>query len=79
MIHHSDLDQLIDYEEGRMTEPDIIRLFQRLIDTGLIWQLQGNYGRTAQALIEAGRCTCKGTTPGGPPACRTTEEKSRAR
>jgi len=80
MIRHSDLDQLIAYEEGRMTEPDVIRLFQRLIDSGLVWQLQGSYGRMAQALIEAGRCTRdRGTTSGGPPARRTAEEKSSAR
>lgn len=73
------LDRLIAYEEGWLSEPETVQLFQQLIDAQLVEMLQGSYGRMAQALIEAGRCTCKGTTPGGPPACRTTEEKSRAR
>ena len=28
--------------------------WQHLVDTGLVWQLQGWFGRTAQALIDAG-------------------------
>ena len=79
MIRHRDLDQLIAYEEGRMTEPDVIRLFQHLIDSGLVESLQGSYGRMAQALIESGRCTRdRGITSGGPPARRTDKEKSGA-
>lgn len=30
--------------------------YQHLIDTGVVWQLQGFFGRTAAALIEAGHC-----------------------
>lgn len=30
--------------------------YQHLIDTGIVWQLQGFFGRTAAALIEAGHC-----------------------
>jgi len=30
--------------------------WQYLIDSGTVWQLQGWYGRTAAALIEAGHC-----------------------
>jgi hypothetical protein len=30
--------------------------WQKLIDTGLAWRLQGWFGRTAAALIEAGEC-----------------------
>lgn len=34
--------------------------WQHLIDTGIVWQLQGWYGRTAARLIESGQCTAAG-------------------
>ena len=34
-----------------------VEAWQYLIDTGLAWQLQGWYGRTAQRLINDGYCT----------------------
>jgi len=51
--------QIMAYEMGELDEEGTIRLFQGLIDSGLAWQLQGIYGRTAKALIEAGICTAK--------------------
>ena len=51
------LDQIIAYEQGDLGEEETIKLFQYLVDTGLAWQLQGSYGRTAKALIEAGLVT----------------------
>ena len=39
------------------TEELYIQSFQTLIDSGDAWSLQGWYGRTATALIEAGLCT----------------------
>lgn len=50
------LDQIIAYEQGDLSEEDTVTLFQSLIDSGLAWMLQGHYGRTAQRLIEAGLC-----------------------
>lgn len=50
------VDLIIAYEEGTLSEEKTIELFQHLIDTGLAWRLQGHYGRTAVALIEAGIC-----------------------
>ena len=42
-------------------EPDYpeqyIEAWQHLIDTGLVWKLQGWFGRTAQTLISEGICT----------------------
>lgn len=51
------LDTLIEFEEGRLGELETVRLFQKLIDDGTVWKLQGSYGRTAQDLIQGGRCT----------------------
>lgn len=43
---------IIVYESGELEE--VIDLFQNLVNTGLAWQLQGSYGRTATELIKAG-------------------------
>ncbi len=48
--------QIIAYENGELTEDEVIDLFQELINSGLVWQLQGHYGRMASALIDAGYC-----------------------
>ena len=44
---------LIAYESGELEEEKAIEFFQYLVDSGLAWSLQGHYGRTAAALIEA--------------------------
>jgi len=51
------LDQILAYEGGEMTEEETIAFFQEMIDSGIIWKLQGAYGRTAKAFIDAGLCT----------------------
>lgn len=52
--------QIIAFETGDMeTEEQVIELFQHLVDTGLAWQLQGSYGRTAKHLINEGYITPK--------------------
>ena len=38
------------------SEEQFYAAWQYLIDTGLCWQLQGWFGRTASALIEEGIC-----------------------
>lgn len=51
------LDAMMAYEMGKLDDDGVIELFQYLVDTGLAWQLQGSYGRTAQAMILAGLIT----------------------
>lgn len=50
------IDAIIAYEQGDLDFDETVALFQDLIDTGMAWKLQGHYGRTAEALIDAGRC-----------------------
>lgn len=50
----SDLDFIIAFESGECTEDQIIEGFQSLVNSGLVWSLQGLYGRTAQAMLDAG-------------------------
>lgn len=39
------------------TEEEVIDAWQYLIDTGIVWQLQGSMGRMAADLIESGICS----------------------
>ena len=48
------IDAIIAWENGGLDEEGTIELFQNLVNSGLTWQLQGCYGRTAAALIDAG-------------------------
>ena len=43
--------------EGLMeadSQEQFLEAWQHLVNTGLAWQLQGSFGRTAEALIEQG-------------------------
>lgn len=46
--------QLPRFEAGELEQDEALVLFQDLVDTGLVWTLQGSYGRAAQALIDSG-------------------------
>ena len=48
------VDELMKYEDGRMDDDEIVELFQKLVDNGMAWTLQGSYGRTAMELIRQG-------------------------
>ena len=47
---------IIEGVEPEQYEGQIVDAWQHLIDTAIVWKLQGSYGRTAQALIENGIC-----------------------
>lgn len=42
------------HEQGELSDGETLDLFAYLLRTGLAWSLQGHYGRTAAALLEAG-------------------------
>jgi hypothetical protein len=48
------LDAMIGWENGELDKDETVALFQDLVNSGLVWQLQGCYGRMAGALIDAG-------------------------
>ncbi len=43
------------YEE--CSDEEYFQAYQHLIDSGIVWELQGRYGRQARRLIEEGLCT----------------------
>ena len=48
------LEGIMAYEAGEMNEEQEINFFQKLVNNGMAWSLQGHYGRVATQLIEAG-------------------------
>lgn len=48
------LPDMMAWEAGELDHEKTVALFQALVNSGLAWQLQGTYGRTARALQEAG-------------------------
>jgi len=48
------VDMIIAYESGELNDNETLELFSNLIKSGQAWRLQGHYGRTARAIIEAG-------------------------
>ncbi len=61
------IDKIIAYENGELSEEEILELFQELVNTGTAWTLQGSYGRTATAFIEQGLITKRVTLNGYDP------------
>lgn len=48
------VDKIIAFEQGDLDREQIIALFQELLDSGLVFKLQGSYGRMATQLLEYG-------------------------
>lgn len=47
---------IIEQPDETTTRDDAIKAMQFLIDTGIVWKLQGFYGRAARDLIASGDC-----------------------
>jgi hypothetical protein len=47
---------IVDFESGELDEEQTAEFFQKIIDDGSVWRLQGSYGRTAMDLLRAGLC-----------------------
>ena len=63
MNSNSITERVVSYEQGELDQDQTIQLFQELLNSGLVWKLQGHYGRLAYQLVEAGLIS--------PPAERT--------
>lgn len=50
------IDDIMKFESGEMWQDELVVFFQGMIDSGVVWQLQGFYGRTAMDLINDGLC-----------------------
>ena len=59
------VNDIISFEEGALSDQETINLFSELIQTGIIHQLQGFYGRTTRGLIKAGWLTPSGAVAKG--------------
>ena len=47
---------ILTIEEGSADDEILLEAWQILIDEGVVWHLQGWYGRTASSLIAEGLC-----------------------
>ena len=48
------VDKIMAFEGGDLSDNEVIELFSELIKSGMVWQLQGFYGRVARDLIKQG-------------------------
>ena len=42
------------YEQGDLSDEETVVFFQEMLDTGLVWKLQGHYGRRATHFLDQG-------------------------
>lgn len=59
MLQNNITEKIIDFEAGELEPGELTEFFQEIIDSGLIWELQGHYQRVAQDLIDGGQCYVK--------------------
>ena len=54
------IDKMMAYESGELSDADTITFFADLVKTKMAWSLQGHYGRIASAMIDAGFISLEG-------------------
>ena len=47
--------KIMSFEEGELDNEEVFALFQFLLDSGMIYSLQGSYQRMAEDLLLAGK------------------------
>lgn len=55
-----DIEKIIKFENGELSDNEMIALFSELIKSGMAWKLQGTYGRLARNLVNNGVLDIKG-------------------
>ena len=45
------------YEDGKLDDDSVNELFQYLMDTDQVWEMEASFGKRAVELAEAGRIT----------------------
>lgn len=58
----SNFDKILDLEDNKLSEPEVITMFQNLVDSGDIWRLPAGYQEQAAMLYHYGRITLKPIT-----------------
>jgi hypothetical protein len=48
--------EVIENPDETTTRDDVVEAMQLLIDRGIVWSLQGFYGRAANDMIRSGEC-----------------------
>ena len=46
---------IIAYESGELDDEQVMEMMQELVNSGMVWTLQGSYGRYAAKLLEEGK------------------------
>ena len=57
----SNMQVLFDYEDGKLDTIQSLLLFSELLKSGLVWQLEEHFQRTARDLIQGGYLEFDGT------------------
>jgi hypothetical protein len=56
-FEHDIVGRMTAFENGELSDDQALELFGELVKSGMAWQLQGAYGRTAGDLIARGLLT----------------------